>query len=225
MRKVSARNKAALLLPPRVASELLPADVTSVMGDLVWSQLLLTGDGAGRTLEDLAILESHCQEVSFTGMRLERARVRDVVFDHCDLSAVRFNDAGLTRVAFRNCRLSGAQFPDAQLRDVQFIGCKLDDANFRMVDAERLRITDCLLRDADFHGSRLTGLRCYDSELTGVEFGQSSVRDVRLNGSVVDGIKGADALKGVVIDSAQVIPFALSIMATMKVDVDDTRPD
>jgi uncharacterized protein YjbI with pentapeptide repeats len=128
-------------------------------------------------------------------------------------------------VEFHNCRLSGAQFPDTQLRDVRFIGCKMDDANFRMSDAQKVNFSDCLLRDADFSSSRLITAHFYDSELTGTDFAQATVRGVRLNGSVVDGLKGADALKAATIDSSQVIPFALAVMSTLRVDVSDERPD
>jgi hypothetical protein len=48
---------------------------------------------------------------------------------------------------------------------------------------------------------------------------------VSLHGSVVDRMKGAEALRGCTIGSDQLVPLALPILAARGITVDDDPPD
>ncbi len=209
----------------RLPASLPVASVLDICALSEWEQLHLHGPATGPIPEELVITECLLREVSLSALSLNHARIRDVVFEQCDLSAVRLHDAVLTRVEFRNCRLSGVQMPMAGVRDVQFSDCKMDGANFRMSTLDRVRFRSCMLPSADFHASKCSMVAMFDCELTGADFSKAAARGTRLHGSVVDGLKGADALVGAVIDSTQVIPFALSLVAALRLEINDDRQD
>lgn len=224
MREPSAKAwpavAAARLPPPRRRVSM--AELSDVNE---WEGLDIEGEPAGMPSEAISITECLISGVSFSALSMDGARLRDVVFEQCDLSALRLHEAALNRVEFRSCRMSGLQAPAAELRDVQFSDSKIDGANFRMSTLDRVRFTDCMLQSADFYSMKATMVRLFDCELTGADFSRASAAGTRLHGSVVDGVRGADALAGAVIDPTQVVPFALSLIAALRVRIDDDRQD
>jgi len=111
----------------------------------------------------------------------------------------------------------------SSFRDVVFSDCRLDNANFRMCDFERVTFESADLRMADFYGSKLVACRFFDCNLTGVDFSNAQMGGSRLHGSRLEEIKGVDALRGVVIDSTQVLPLGAQLLGTMAITVDDQR--
>jgi uncharacterized protein YjbI with pentapeptide repeats len=92
-----------------------------------------------------------------------------------------------------------------------------------MVTGERVQFDRGALQGADFYGARLEGLRLFDCDLSGAQFSQAVLRDARLHGSKLEGLRGAESLRGVAIDSTQVLPMALQLFASLGVKVDDDR--
>ncbi len=78
-----------------------------------------------------------------------------------------------------------------------------------------------LERGGDVAEAALTDVRFAGSVLTGAEFSKAVLKGVNLRGSTIDGLRGAIDLAGVVIDSAQMIPLALSLFAALGIAIDD----
>ena len=211
------------LLPPRIDDVLEPVDVGGLAdGDGV-TRSLITGEATGLEAADLDITESRLVGCVLTAAVLERIRLTDVVLEGCELSGARLDEAALTRVEWRDCRLSGLDLTDAKLRDVRFSYCPLDGGTFRMVGTELVEFEDVNLEGADFTAAKLGGARFFGCDLTGVEFSHADLRKARLHGSTVLDLKGAGYLKGVVIDSVQVIPLAPQVLRALSISVDDER--
>ena len=92
-----------------------------------------------------------------------------------------------------------------------------------MVSGERVRFEGTILRAADLYESRLTSARFFDCDLADTQFTKADLGAARFHGSTIDTVKGAEYLRGVVIDSAQVLPLALRLFATFGIAVDDDR--
>jgi fluoroquinolone resistance protein len=214
---------AAVPVAPR-----LPADLTDAGGivlgtDQRWESLRIRADFAGQVAEDLEVNGCLVTGSTFTGAELVRARVSDSVFERCDLSAAVLDHAALTRVEFDDCRLSGADLSAARLVDVVFRECRLVDISLRMASGHRVRFDHCDLGGADLYASQLPGARFFDSNLTGAELSQAKLTEARLHGSRFDSLRGAAALRGTTISSAQIVPVALQLLAVLEITVDDER--
>jgi uncharacterized protein YjbI with pentapeptide repeats len=211
------------LLPPRIDDVLEPVDVGGLGdGDGV-TQSLITGEATGHEAADLDIAESRLVGCVLTAAVLERIRLTDVVVEGCELSGATLDEAALTRVELRDCRLSGLDLTDAKLRDVRFSNCRLDDGTFRMISTELVEFEEVNLERADFTAAKLGGARFFGCDLTGAEFSHADLRKARLHGSTILDLKGAAYLKGVVIDSVQIIPLAPQILKALSISVDDER--
>ena len=63
----------------------------------------------------------------------------------------------------------------------------------------------------------------FDSNLTGAELSQATLTRARLHGSSFDTLRGAGALRGTTVSSAQILPVALQLLAVLEITVDDER--
>jgi uncharacterized protein YjbI with pentapeptide repeats len=210
-------------LAPRLAVELARVSSITDLDDLEWSQVELSCDLAGLAVEHLEIFESRLVDVRLTGAQLDRLRLTDVVIENCELSGAVLADVSLTRVEFRRCQMAALQLPAARLRDVRFINCKLDEANFRTATGERVQFDETQLVAADFYEAKIRCARFFDCDLTSAEFSRSELPAAVLQGSALEALQGAAYLKGVTIDSAQILPFALRLIGAMDICIDDNR--
>ena len=105
------------------------------------------------------------------------------------------------------------QFNASRANDVRFVGCRLDGASYRMVHGERVWFEDCILTEAEFCAAELTRVRFERCDLTAADFSQARIPDADLRGSIVEGLRGVGGLQRPIIDAAQVVPFAYSLMA------------
>jgi uncharacterized protein YjbI with pentapeptide repeats len=188
-----------------------------------WMELAISGETSHAMPTGLTIDRCRFTNVRLTAAALTRARLTDVVFEACELSAIDLGDAVLNRVAFSNCRMAAAQLTSARLRDVSFVSCKLTDLNARMLDGARLRWQESILTSADFYGAKIESARWYDCDLTDADMSQSRIVDVRLHGSELTGLRGAKHLADVVIGNDQVVPLALSLFDAFGISVNDER--
>jgi uncharacterized protein YjbI with pentapeptide repeats len=101
---------------------------------------------------------------------------------------------------------------------------------FRMTSWEHAELCDVDLRGADFYGAGLAGVRLLGCDLTGADFSKATMAGAALHRSTVEGLLGADALRGAVVAGDQVLSLALPVLAALGVRVDDDyldreRPD
>jgi uncharacterized protein YjbI with pentapeptide repeats len=208
---------------PRVATDVLSTFEVELADGVDLAEVVVTGDFVGQRCRASSIESSRVDRARFTGADLARLRLTDVAVDGADFSGADLEGASFSRVEFRNCRLSGVELAQARLRDVRFSGCRLDGANLRMAKAERVWFSESDLHDADFGAAELVSVCFFDSDLHGVDFSRAGLVGARFHGSSLDGIKGADALRGVVIETTQVMPLAIEVFSSLGIRVEDDR--
>jgi hypothetical protein len=100
------------------------------------------------------------------------------------------------------------------LNDVRFVGCRLDGASFRMVHGERVWFEDCILTEAEFCAAEFDprAVRTLRSHRRRLLTGPHP-RRVTCAVPIVEGLRGVGGLQRPIIDAAQVVPFAYSLMA------------
>lgn len=205
---------------PRMPAHRESVDLAQV-GDGVWTEATLTGslpdDHDGR----LVLMEVHLGPATLVGARLADSRLIDVVVVGADMAGVRFDGSSLTRVEMRDARLTGAQFDQARLRDVRFVRCVLDGANFAMAHGDRVRFEDCRLVGARFTDATFEGVAWWDCDLSDADVSQVRAGRAQLQGSTIDGLRGASSLAPVAIDRDQFGAFASHVLDALGVSVRD----
>jgi uncharacterized protein YjbI with pentapeptide repeats len=193
-----------------------------LVDDDVWSMVLATGDYVGQRAEGIEMGDVVVRGGRWSGVVLDGWRAFDVTFEDADLSGFSLLDEPvLQNVTFTRCRLTGANFAGARLRNVTFEGCTLDDANLRMLDAEGVVFNDAVLVGADLHAAKFTEVRMRGCDLRGSDWNESRLKTVDLRGSRLEDVRGADRLRGVTIESSQVVPLAYSLAVAMGLTIDD----
>ncbi|MGA5062571.1 pentapeptide repeat-containing protein [Streptomyces exfoliatus] len=121
---------------------------------------------------------------------LDRARLRDTVFDGSDLSSVQFcfdtgQCADLTGTDFSGADLTGASLPGADLRKASFCS----DVFLQPVDGEEGTSEGrcALLRDADLTRADLSGVDLAEADLRGADLTDADLTDADLKGTALDG--------------------------------------
>jgi uncharacterized protein YjbI with pentapeptide repeats len=207
--------------PSRVGAALEQVEHPELEDDGEWSENELTGDMGGRVASDVDIDGSRLVRCVLTGSTFDRMRMTDTAISECELSGASLDEATWTRVELRDCRMSGFAITRAKLRDVRFVRCRLDESSFRMASGERVWFDDCDLRGADFYDASLTGAAMTGCDLTGADVSRADLRGARLHGSTLLDLRGTASLRGVVIDSAQVVPLSYSLLRALEIVVDD----
>jgi uncharacterized protein YjbI with pentapeptide repeats len=223
-RQPGARQPVAKRRPPRN-----PADPVSGHPPLVdqadWSDLIIEGDYSLGEAEEVEWTSCRFDHAALTGLLLPKARIIDCVFIDCELSGALFEDATLTRVEFRTCRMSGLQAPGVRGQDVGFFDCRLDGANLRMSTWERAEWERCDLHDGDLYAASAPDARLIACDLRCAEISKANLAGTRLSASNIEGIRGGESLRGVVLSSDQLIPAALAVFSALGIVVDDDGPD
>ena len=186
--------------------------------------------------------ESAFTGVTFDGGRARRARLSQVWVSESRFVAFDMAESSLTDVWFTGCVLAGVQSFALTTRRATFRDCKLDSVNFRDCALTDVLFENCVLRDADFGGARLTRVRFPGSTLRGADFTKVSCTDVDLRGAAlgagwdagdaraadvpgaaaVPGIRaGFDSLRGIRIDTLQLMTLAPLLAHQLGIAVED----
>ena len=209
--------------PPRLPVALAELKALSAGDGGAIAESILRGDFTDWWGEDHSLERSRLVQAQLIGTASNRLRALDVRIEGSDLSGSDFDESSFTRVVFRECRLSGAVFTRCSFRDVLFSGCRLNQANFAMSETSTVMFEDTDLRESDFYAANLSGTRFFDCNLSGAQFSKATTTGVRFHGSTLTDIKGGQALAGAVIESSQVLPVALAVLADLGIRVDDER--
>lgn len=122
--------------------------------------------------------------------------LRDVVFERGSLANVRALRSDWRRVRVEESRATGLELGEAHLVDVVFEGARLDYMSFRNARLERVVFRDCRLEEADFGGARLESVSFEGCPLARGSFAGVKVKDVTLTGCNLEGLIGAEGLRG-----------------------------
>lgn len=215
------RARAADRTPPVLDDELDAVERTVLEDGDGWEGLAVSGDLSGQVAARVDIAACRVTGARFVAAELPHLRLRDVVLEDCDLAGAALDDVVATRVELRRCRLTGLVASGARWRDVAFVDCQMDDATLRRATWERCEVVGCRLRGADLTGGRFTASALLRSDLTGATLTGAAMGGTRLHGSTVEGLVGAEALRGVVIGRDQVVPVGVALLAGAGIVVDD----
>jgi uncharacterized protein YjbI with pentapeptide repeats len=205
---------------PRLAPELLKAQAV-LEDEAAWEGQEISGRFEGTSASHVDVIGCRVTGAALTAVEIDRLRLVDTLLEDCELSGAVFSRSALTRVEFRRCRLSGLVASGARFTDVRFTECKLDDANFRSTAWNRSVLDGCLMMAADFREAKLQATRLDGCDLTGVDFTKAALPGVSLAGSILADIRGADALRGVIITGDQIIPLAIALFSMLGITIDE----
>jgi len=204
---------------PRVPSSLESVDLSRHSHGEFDEAVALTGE-LPKSFEDPILLTAgRIDSATLVGASLAGSRFVDVVMEGCELSGVDLEGASFTRVEVIGCRMSGARLAQCRLRDVRFVDCRMDGVNLRFAKGEFVRFERCRLEGAEFMESVLVGTAWWDCDLTDADLSKISAPRAQLHGSKLSGMRGAESLVPVAIDSEQEAVFAAHLMATLGVAV------
>jgi uncharacterized protein YjbI with pentapeptide repeats len=192
--------------PPDLPEDLEPVDR---LGELGLDCALLSGASlAGVRLVALSIDASRLERVDLTGAKLPNLGVRDAELIECDLANADLRGATMRRTVVRNGRLTGVNWSDGVGEDVVLDGCRADLAALGGSRLERVRFERCRLSQADLSGARLKTVVFEDCDLREADLSGARFDGVELRGCRLDGLRGADALRGVAMPWSDVLDAA-----------------
>jgi uncharacterized protein YjbI with pentapeptide repeats len=206
-------------IPPR--SGLEPADIRFLKTDTSLEQVNITGDASGITAKNLRLDEVLLERVNIMEAKLEKLGLSDVIMKGCDLSAARAPESSLIRTHVWGGRASAVDLSRSTLKDVTFEDCKMDMANFRFGLLARVRFVGCTLTDADFQGAELHDVTFEDCHLERVEFSAVRARNLNMPGSKLIDLRGWRSLKGLTLDSAQLMAVAPQLALALGLKLKD----
>lgn len=183
-------------------------DIDSLQPEARLEQVMLSGEGVGLRASNLSIEESVLDRVRLIEAKLEKLSLGDVELKACDFSAAHCSESSLVRVRFNSGRMTGVDFSRSTLKDVVFEDCKLDMANFRFTKLARVKFINCMLHEADFQVAELQEVTFEGCRIEKVEFGQSKIKHVDVRTSQLYDIRGWQSLRGLIIDSTQLVIIA-----------------
>lgn len=184
------------------------ADIGTLKPEARLEQAILSGDGVGLRAPNISIEESVFERALLIEAKLEKLGLRDVELKACDFSAAHCSESSLVRVHFNGGRMTGVDFSRSTLQDVVFEDCKLDMANFRFAKLTRVKFVNCMMNETDFQVAELKEVAFAGCHLEKVEFGQSKIKQVDVRSSQLYDIRGWQSLKGLIVDSTQLVVIA-----------------
>ncbi len=207
-------------LPPQAGLEL--AQVRQLKTEASLERIMLVHvDATGLRASNLSLDEAILEKVSLIEARLEKLRLSDAELKTCDLSAARCSESSWIRVRARGGRMAGLDLSRSVINDVIFENCKLDMANFRFAKLTRVQFTDCSMRETDFQMAELNDVVFQTSHLEKTEFHQCKLKAVDARSSELVGIRGWQSLKGLTIDSTQLVTIAPQLALDLGLVIQD----
>jgi uncharacterized protein YjbI with pentapeptide repeats len=208
--------------PKLTKAGLNPISVRQLTAEASLEQISLAGaDAGGLRAKNLGIDEATLEKVLLTEAKLERLSLSDAELKACDLSAASCSESSLIRVHVIGGRMTGIDLSRSTIKDVIFEGCKLDLANFRFTKLTRVQFIDCMMTETDFQAAELNEVEFQNSHLEKVEFGQCRIKGVDARTSQLFDIRGWQSLKGLKIDSTQLVAIAPQLAAELGLIIDD----
>jgi len=127
---------------------------------------------------------------------LDLVDLTDAVATDVDWANVHARGVSAQRAGLRRCRLTGAELAEARFVDVTFEECRLDLVGLRHSRLERVVFRDCRMSECDLYGATLKDVLFERCELREATFSGCTLERVELRGCDLDGVRGAEALRG-----------------------------
>jgi uncharacterized protein YjbI with pentapeptide repeats len=208
--------------PKITRSALVACSVGQLIADADLEQIVLSNaDASGLQAKSLNIDEAVLEKVLFVEAALEKLSLTDTLLKNCDLSATNCANSSLVRTHITGGRITGADFSHGVLKDVVFEDCKLDIANFRFAKLTRVHFLHCEMVETDFLGTELQDVVFQDCHIEKVEFHNAKIKHVDARTSQLLNIRGWQSLKGMTVDSTQLITIAPQLAAELGLIIED----
>ncbi|MDH2444976.1 pentapeptide repeat-containing protein [Amnibacterium sp. CER49] len=166
------------------------------LGGLVLDDCAVLGlDADGAALDGARILGTRLERIAAARLRAARSTWRDVELAGSRMGAAELFDADWTRVDVSGCRIDYLNLSGATLQDVRFTDCVLGDLDLRASTITRLALPGCRIGTLSIAGATLT--------------------DADLRGAELEGVDGAEHLRGAIVDGAQLDRLAPLLAAAI----------
>lgn len=152
---------------------------------------------------------------------LEADGLQDAVLEQANLANRRGQRVLLQRVRLRGCRMTGIQLGESTLRDVEIVDCRVDLAAFRMSRLERVVFRGCQLQELDLLEAELSSVVFERCDLSGADLSHATFRRSQMRDCTLDGLIGAERLRGVSMPWPDVVGLAATFAAVLGVGVID----
>jgi uncharacterized protein YjbI with pentapeptide repeats len=212
--------------PPRLPDDLEPAtvDAARVDGGDEWSRVeIVDAELADLAAPGLRFEEARLERVDLSGGRLAHLALADVELETCNLANADIRGGSLWRARVARSRLTGLSWTEGLVRDVAFSDCRIDLSSFAATRLEQVVFERCLLMQADFQEAQLRAARFVDCDLTEADLAAARFDRCELRGCTIDGIRGADRLRGVSMPWEDIVAAAGTFAAAVGVSVLDDR--
>jgi uncharacterized protein YjbI with pentapeptide repeats len=147
----------------------------------------------------------------------------DTVVHGADWANRRAFRASALRTELRGVRLTGADLAESSFRDVRFVECRLDLVAARLSSFERVVFSDCRMEECDLYGSRLQDVLFERCVLRNATISGVTAERVELRGCDLQGLRGAEALRGMRMPWNDVLANAPLFAGVAGVEIVDDR--
>ena len=174
------------------------------------------GELDGATLEQARLVDA-----DLSGARLKGLRLIDVAIERGNLANLVAPEPMLRRVSVTGARLTGLQWTRGSITDVVFRDCRIDRATFAGTTFERVSFDGCLLGQAEFREALLRSVRFDHCDLTEADLTGARIDGCELRSCTLDGLAGAERLRGAAMPWGDVVGHAGLFAATLGIRVLD----
>lgn len=217
------------IIPPKLPqiNEATFQDALILSEEASYSHLVLENDDLSGQIADLVSIEhAHFKNIKLGGTKLKRVQISDARLESCELSNAYWPECSLHRIEIIGCRMIGFAASQSFMRDTLFKDCKLETADFRFTKFKATRFENCNLREADFQNADLHSVVFNNCDLRGSQMSGAQLSGTDLRGSELDGIGvPLENLKGVIIDSSQIVELGWNIAKQIGIIVRDSDQD
>ena len=217
-----ARRRPQTLQPP--AKPRLDGDLEEIELEQLESverALVKGADLAGLTARGVSVAESRLVDVDLSGARLLGLRLADVAVERGNLANLVAPEPALQRVVIAGARMTGVQWTRGRIADAVFRDCRIDLATFAGTTFERVTFDGCLLGQAEFREALFRSVRFDHCDLTEADLSGVRIDRCELRGCTLDGLAGAERLRGAAMPWADVVGNAALLATALGIRVLD----
>jgi uncharacterized protein YjbI with pentapeptide repeats len=211
---------------PRVPGDLEPGSFegAAVESGDEWRRVQLTDVAAPElAVPSLRFEESRLDRFDLSGGRLAHLSLSDVELEGCNLANAEVRGGSAWRAWIARSRLTGVSWTEGMVRDVVLSDCRIDLSSFAATRLEQVVFERCLLMQADFQEANLRAVRFVECDLTEADLMGARFERCELRGCTIDGIRGADRLRGVAMPWEDIVASVGTFAAAVGVTVLDER--
>ena len=127
--------------------------------------------------------------LSFVGMDLSGADLREATFSDCDFNHTKMVGANVSGATFDRCKMRYTDLSQASARDAGFYWCDIVDAKMVDMAARDATFDHCVfndsdMRQADFSGSIMSYTKGLMVDLTGATMAGAATKGLQLSGDL-----------------------------------------